>query len=77
MGRLFLYCAVNLLVAEFLSGYAAAQVCGSAGCGRQPTVEACVACSRPHNPGFWTEDGMRKHCQKVVRECHKAMKRAK
>lgn len=51
---------------------ASAQVCGPKGCGRQPTVEACVECYRAHQLPYWTESGMLRACQKIVPECHKA-----
>lgn len=50
-----------------------AQVCGEHGCGKQPTVAACVECSRAHKKPQWTEEGMRAACSRIVPACHKAM----
>jgi hypothetical protein len=60
-------CAVACLL--FTRESLAQSKCGP--CASARSIAACVACSRPKNPGNWTEDGMTGWCYRNMAACKK------
>jgi hypothetical protein len=75
MKRILIVSAAAALVLLINRSQALSQVCGPNGCGREPTVAACVACSRANKQPHWTEEGMWAACSRIVPACHAAMKK--